>query len=772
LAIECKSRGGFKELTLKNSMNKSAVMLLFMLQLFAFSASPPAAASPKTGSISGFVRDASSGEPLPYANAYLEGTGFGSLTNVRGYFVINRLPEAKYIFKVSLLGYERWQREVFIRASQDTVFAVSLTPVPISFGDVTKTALRERFEREVQISTTALPMRQLRLVPMLAEADVFRTIQLLPGVVSRSDFSSQLYVRGGSPDQNLVLLDGVNVYNPFHLGGVFSTFNVDAIKELEFLSGGFPVEYGGRLSSVLSITNREGNTQAYHGSGSISLLSARALAEGPIPSGSFLISGRRTYFDKIFKGTDLSFPYYFYDFQGKVNLNLSHAHRLTLCGFYGDDVLDFSAEGEGDEVDVDLDWVWGNRTTSLTWRYIMRPDLYSEMIVSRSRFDNDLGAKISNSESSSLALKNRINDYTARLDLNYFGLKGHSLKLGASYTDLDFTYGISINDYRLFSYSARPELMAFYAQDHWELFPRMRIKPGLRLEYYSLGDHLRVSPRLGMQYQLLPNLALKASFGRYAQYLTTVSSEDQNFTLMDLWMPITTPYAPQSAVHYVAGYEWWLPNDLILTFEGYYKQFSNLLDLNEKGDSANPDDDYFVADGYARGAEVLLKRQSGPLQGWIGYTLSLTRRRISGVTYYPKYDRRHGFHAVLNWNIGRQWTFGAVFSYGSGMPYTPVPGKYMRYEWQLDQNTLFGELIDRPGAKNSARYPAYHRLDMSFRKEGHLFGISASPYLQIINVYNQKNVFYYFWDHGTNPSSLTTVRMFPILPTLGVDFAF
>lgn len=750
------------------------ILLLIVLAWQPLPGQPavPAAEEPALGTISGFVRDAGSGEPLPYANVYLEGTTFGALSNLRGYFVISHLPADRYQLIASLLGYDSWRGEVIVAAGRDTILTLEMAVAPISIGEVTKTAERERFEREVQISTTALPMRQLRLMPMLAEADVMRTIQLLPGVVSRSDFSSQLYVRGGSPDQNLVLLDGVTVYNPFHLGGIFSTFNVDAIKEVEFLSGAFPVEYGGRLSSVLAITNREGNTRRYTGAGSISLLSARASVEGPLPAGSFLISGRRTYFDKIFRGSDLSFPYYFYDFQGKVNLDLNSMHRLTLSGFYGDDVLNFSSEGEEDEVDVALNWLWGNRTNSLNWRAIIRPDLFSEILVSRSRFDNDLEATISSSGQASLLLDNRITDYSARADLNYFGWQGHSLKVGASWSDIDFKYGITINDYRLFSYQEQPTLFALYAQDQWEVRPRLRLRPGLRLEYYSSGAQWRLSPRLGVQYQLWPNLALRGSFGHYSQFLTTVASEDQNFSIMDLWLPITAPNEPQSAYHYVAGFEWWLPHGLIFSLEGYYKRFANLLDLNERGEAANPADDYFVADGHARGADLLLKRQSGAVQGWIGYSWGLTKRRVAQFSYYPKYDRRHSFHAVVNWSPGRRWQLGAVFSLGTGMPYTPIPGKYMHYEWHLDENALDAELADRPGAKNSARYPAYHRLDVSLRKEGRLWGIAASPYLQIINLYNQKNVFFYFWDHETNPSSLTTVRMFPILPTLGVDFVF
>ncbi|HNW59763.1 MAG TPA: TonB-dependent receptor [bacterium] len=757
---------------LKKNAEMAAILLLAALLL----APPPggrASAGDKWASISGFVRDASNGEPLPYANVYLVGTNLGTLTSLRGYFVIPHLAEGRYLFTVSLLGYQRWQSEVQLHAGADSVLTVHLTPSTIEMGEVTKTAQRERFEREVHISTVALTMRQLQVVPMLAEADVFRTLQLLPGVVSRSDFSSQLYVRGGSPDQNLVLLDGVSVYNPFHLGGVFSTFNVDAIKELEFLSGGFPVEYGGRLSSVLAVTNREGNVKSYRGSGSLSLLSVRGLAEGPLPSGSFLIAARRTYFDQVFKHTRYAFPYYFYDLQGKINLDLSQRHRLTLSGFYGDDVLDFSAEGEDEsEVDVDLNWVWGNRTTSLIWRWIIRPDLFSETILSRSRFDNDLDATVEGSGTANLMLDNRINDYSAKADVTYLGLRGHGIKLGFSWSDLDFRYGIAIDDYRLFSYTARPALLALYLQDHWQLRARLQLNSGVRLEHYSLGNRWSLSPRLGLQYQIAANLALKASYGQYTQYLTTVASDEENFSLMDLWLPISKNYRPQTARHYVAGGEWWLPHDLILTMEGYYKTFAGLLDLNEKGIASDPTDDYFVAEGTARGLELLLKRQTGPLQGWLGYSWCLTKRRTAEHTYYPKYDRRHTFHAVLNRRLGRNWTLGVVFSYGSGMPYTPIPGKYMAYEWRLDRNELSGHLVDRPGAKNSARFPLYHRMDVSLRREGHLFGISATPYLQIINLYNRKNVFYYFWDHDANPSRLTTVSMFPLLPTLGVDFAF
>ncbi len=731
----------------------------------------PAVLQERWNSLSGFVRDADSGEPLPYANVYLQESGRGGLTNQRGYFVIPKIPNGVYTIKISLLGYGSWEEEISLSGG-DVIREVRLHSSPIEMGSVTKTAERERFEREVQISQIGLSLRQLQTAPALAEADVFRTVQLLPGVVGRSDFSSQLYVRGGTPDQNLVLLDGVTVYNPFHLGGVFSTFNVDAIKTLEFHSGGFPVEYGGRLSSVLSILNRDGNSHSWQGCGGVSLLSARGVLEGPIPGGSVLLALRRTYFDQLFKGTDFEFPYYFYDIQGKMHFDLSHAHRITLSGFYGDDVLDFEREGDAESVGVDLNWVWGNRTTSASWRWIAHPEFFSEIQITRSRFDNRLQTELETSAQAAVELANRITDWSGTADIHYLGLKNHAIKWGGSYSSLDFSYAFTLDQYPLFNYREKPRLAAGYIQDQWALTRTLRISPGLRMEYFSMGDRWQFSPRMGLQYHFRPDVALKAAVGNYYQYLATVASADQNFSIMDLWLPITARYQPQSATHVIAGIEWWLSSDLIMTVEGYHKSFRHLLELNENGEFANEDDDFFELDGRAYGAEILVKKSAGKLQGWLGYSYSLTQRTRDGQHYPPKHDRRHAFYGVTNWAFAPGWVLGAVYTFGSGLPYTPVLGKYMHYEWDQDQNVLRSELYDRWGDKNSARYPAYHRMDISIRRQGRLFGLQIMPYLQIINLFNRENVFFYYWDHESNPSRLTTVTMFPFLPTLGVDFAF
>ena len=725
------------------------------------------------GTINGFVRDFDNGETLPWVNVIVKDTNLGDATNDDGYYVIHKVPPGEYILTFSMMGYEQLEKTVRVQANSTVKVNAALKPDIIEFEGVVKTAERERFEREVEISTNTISARQLQTMPMLAEADVFRTLQLLPGVVSRSDFSSQLYVRGGSPDQNLVLLDGVSVYNPFHLLGLFSTFNTDAIKEVEFMTGGFPAEYGGRLSSVLSITNNEGNSKEFEGSANISMLSAKATLQGPIPRGSYLISARRTYFDQILKGTRYDFPYYFYDFQGKINFDVSENHRLTLSGFYGDDKLDYNLDDDEEDFQVGIDWLWGNRTTSLKWRWLIHPDLYSEVLLTRSNFTLNLDLDIMSTNVASLNIENGILDQSIIADFNYFGIDGHGIKFGASQSWLDFKYAFGIDENLLFNYQTRPNLTSFYAQDQWQLSDLLSIRAGARLEHYSIGKHTKFSPRLGFKYRLYPNFALKGSFGLYHQFLTTAASDDQNFSFIDLWFPLTEQYQPLNAIHYVGGFEWWLPMDIIFSSEFYYKTMHNLLEINELGDFANPDDDFFVGDGHAAGFEILFKKSLGRFHGWLGYTFSQTQRTINSLTFYPKHDRRHNFNLVLNYDLGLGWNVGFVFTFGSGTPYTPVLGKYVRYSWNYYNNSLNDDNIyNRLGDKNSERYPSYHRMDLSVRKRWKIWGLENYPYLQIVNVYNRENVFLYFWDHDANPSEFVTVPMFPFLPTIGMEIRF
>ncbi|MCF6238015.1 MAG: TonB-dependent receptor, partial [Candidatus Marinimicrobia bacterium] len=380
-------------------------------------------------SIHGFIRDDQTGEPLPYTNIILPDLNRGGVSDGSGYFVISNLPVGTHTLIVSIIGYSRHIQSIQLPQDYNLRLDIRLDQEIIEGQTIEVSAEREKFKDLISTSTVTLDRRAIEVAPSFVEADVFRALQLLPGVQALNDFSSALYVRGSTPDQNLIMLDGITVYNPMHLGGIFSTFNTDAIKEAEFHAGGFPAQYGGRLGSILNIINREGNTEEFTGSANISLISSKLLVEGPLPTGnsellkgSWMIAGRRTYFDIIANAgwkhlvkpnldkwerensPDEIIPYYFYDFQGKVNLDIGSDHRLTWSSFYGDDVLDWKYEdtwssddwsddrygstnyySEGSEKSV-FDWRWGNFTNSLTWRWIVNPKLIAKTFIPNSRF--------------------------------------------------------------------------------------------------------------------------------------------------------------------------------------------------------------------------------------------------------------------------------------------------------------------------------------------------------------------------------------------------
>ena len=373
-------------------------------------------------SISGFVRDISNGEPISYANVFISNSTIGSTTNRDGYFALSDLQVGKYELNVTMIGFASYKDSVELLTDESVRLDIVLRSQVLESSEILVTAERQKFQRAIESSQISLDIRELNSAPAFIEPDVFRTLQMLPGVQTTSDFSSALYVRGSTPDQNLIMLDGIAIYNPYHLGGIFSTFNTDAIKEADFRAGGFSARYGGRMGAILNVINREGNTEKIKGSANLSLISSKILIEGPVPKwrgikGSWMFSGRRTYIDKVANalkipngqkredGSEIyyEFPYYFYDYQMKANIDLNQDHRLTFTRFYGDDVLDFSYEdplrvARGNNVTVQqefhigLDWPWGNKTNGLTWRWIISPKIIAKTFISSSRyrFDFDL----------------------------------------------------------------------------------------------------------------------------------------------------------------------------------------------------------------------------------------------------------------------------------------------------------------------------------------------------------------------------------------------
>lgn len=782
-------------------MKKTAIILSLILLLNI----PLLAAS---GSVSGFVNNEADGEPIRYVNVFLDDTRLGAVTNQDGYYIILNVPEGEYTLTVSMIGYRLEKRPVRVGSGEYVKEHFNLVPEDIRLEEVVVTAEREKFRQEIKISTVTMDQSQLRTVPVLVEADLFRAIQMLPGVSTGSDFSSALYVRGGSPDQNLILLDGITVYNPYHFGGLFSTFNTDAIKEAEFIAGGFPAEYGGRMSSVLDIQNREGNAKEYHGSGNISLLSSKLLFEGPIPRGSFMISGRRTYFDAIWETArsvyngivqediPFNFPYYFYDLQAKINVDISDKHRTTLSGFYGNDVLWFKEEFKegapgqpGYRYDYyGFDWTWGNNTTSLKHRWLIRPDLIAKFFVARSRFNFDVDFLIkeeyyneqdSGDVKSGMQLKiyDYISDWSEGLDLVWMLNPKHTLEFGGFHKYINFELGAGLNQLSLLDSLNRAREWGFYIQEKYRPSPLFIFQPGLRLTRYSIKSHWYPDFRLKGKYLATEKLAITLAGGTVHQFLQTANFENEMVRFIDLWFPTLKDQEPSKATHLNAGIEYW-HNNIQFTLEGYYKKYDHLLTMSEDigGERLLS---FIEAEGYSFGIELLAKKTTGDLTGWIGYSFMRTLKRESEAAgwYPPKYDRTHNLNVVARYDINKQWFFSSSLVWSTGNPYSQIYGNF-HYTDPLDGRINRMEIY---GERNGERYPDYFRWDAGINRRGKLFNQDVVWYFHVINLTNHRNVFLYLYenydarfDPETNSSVITRrpISMFPLLPTFGVEFKF
>jgi len=654
----------------KGTYIKKLIIIFIIISAKLFAQSNP--------SISGFVREDATGEPLSYVNVFLRGTTLGTATRQDGYYVIPSVPSGKYDIIVSIIGYEHILQPIVLKVGEDLRIDFRLKVAPVTGEEVTVVADRIKFKEAQETSTINITMREINVVPGFIEADVFRAIQLLPGVQSINDFSSALYVRGSTPDQNLIMLDGITVYNPFHLGGVFSTFNTDAIKEAEFSAGGFPARYGGRMGSILNVINREGNTEEFSAKANISLLSSKALFEGPIPKwvklkGSWMLAGRRTYFDKIANGAMyfvkeyqkrhdpyydendyIKFPYYFYDIEGKINIDLGINHRLTLSSFYGNDVFYIDTKDEYIEDNTEnnyyfknkdeeiFDWDWGNHTNSLTWRWIVSPNLIVRTFIakSRSHFEIDMdsnGSRVEIMENDTSRFNGEyyidvfdiVKDKTIESEIVWTPSKKHILTTGLQHKNLNFNLGMKFRweekqDDHASSEEHTPLWMvespfeqSFYLQDKWNISPLFSTQLGLRLSRYSLHNNIYAEPRIGLKYLLRENLALKLSLGKYHQFLTTANPQDENLRFIDIWLAIPEDKKASRAYHTILGMEYLSKQNVLFRVETYYKDFDNLLTLKQgevftEEDNGEikfePFNEFWDTKAYAYGLEFLIRK--------------------------------------------------------------------------------------------------------------------------------------------------------------------
>jgi hypothetical protein len=737
-------------------------------------------------SINGFVTDAANGEPLAYANVYLENTQYGSATNEKGYYVLQDIPAATYTLVFSYIGYKTVSLEINLETRSITK-NVEMDPAVIQIEEIQISAERTRFEQDVEISHITFTPREIQSVPGLVEKDLIKILQLMPGIVTMHDLSNKLYVRGGSPDENLVLLDGITVYNPStHLFGLFSTFNPDAVDDAELYAGGFPAQYGDRLSSVLNITTKEGNSKKLSGQASVGLVTSKILLEGPIPNGSFLLNCRRTYLDalvwaysKIKKDT-LSLPYYFYDGIAKINFNPSPENRFTLTGFGGSDVMSFE-ESFTDESEDKIGLEWGNRGASLRWRRVFNPKFYGEILGAWSNFLTHFKYEDFTDSTNNMHIYEDIIDYTIKCDCNYFVNDIHTIDIGVDGKFLKIGYNLDVQKLRLLDKEHETQLITGYVQDKWSLVPSILfVQTGLRISYYSIGNRWNYDPRFGIKYHFQPNSALNLALSKHQQFIVTINSQESYFSIFDFWRPVDSIHDIPTSYHAIAGIEHWFGGNTIMTFEPYFKYYHDLL-LPEEDDIAfsTPSESLRIGSGYSMGVDFFLKKSYRDIFGWVSYSLAYTRREQGGNYYSPRYDRRHNTNFVLGFTIPhmipllKNGKMSMRWYFATGLPYAEDLGRYRYRYYDSVKQRWENKWVTIRGPRDAHRLPISHRLDLHLEKNFHLLGMKGSWYIDIVNVYDQENILFHTWDYDEDPPRKESYAVLPIpIPSLGINIRF
>ena len=711
---------------------------------------------------------------VPQMLVEIVGTRLQAQTDSTGGFVLRGAPSRDVL--ITARGPAFRPDTVFLPADRDTVtlylprLVLQLAPVEVR-GE--KIESRVRFEQMAQPSVISISGEEMRTaVPMLFEPDVIRTVQLLPGTVAKNDYSIGYNVRGGESDQNLVLLDGVTVFNPSHLGGLFSTFDADAIGQTDFLTGGFPAGYSGRLSSVLDIGVRPGDANGVHGSTQVSLLSSKLLMEGPLPGrASWLGSLRRTYLDAVVSAfTKEVLPYYFTDGLAKLHLPTGPDAFVSLTAYRGRDALDFPLVDSAESRDrVDLVFNWGNALLGV----VARQPLGSTVVEARGavsdfsstlgllpdlvRFDN--GARL---WSGAVSVEPRLGErHTTRFGL---GVERYTMRYDLSSPTLNTT---------VFTARYAPTVWSAYADEQWTPREWLRLRPGLRLEHVPQARFTGVSPRIAYKAFLTPDLALTGSAGRYFQPVHSIRDQELPITIYEFWIGADQYIPVARSDHLVLGLEGWLDPTVQFTVEGYRKTFDNLVTPNRAQDVRRQGDEYVPATGTAWGVDALLRRHLGAVTGWIAYSFTKATREAEGVTYPPAHDRRHTLNVVLQAPGPLGADLSLRWGYGSALPYTGFLGQWDHRFYDATSHQFTDRLEEViPGPINGERYPPYSRLDLGLRWSFRKLGATWQPYLQAVNLYNRRNVFFYFFDYGDAPPTRTGVSQLPVLPTFGLEVRF
>ncbi|HEV2132322.1 MAG TPA: TonB-dependent receptor [Longimicrobiaceae bacterium] len=737
-----------------------------------------------------------------------------TLSDAEGAYRLVGVPAGRYRVAAAHLGFAAEEREVVLRGGERRRLDLALRIEAVVLEGIDVRARRDaareraRFETEAGVTARVVSAEQIKLLPGLAEADVLRSIEVLPGVISTSDFSSAFNVRGGSADQNLILLDGFPIFNPFHLGGLFSVFNSDALARAELFAGGFGAEYGGRVSSVLTVESRAGGGEGegLRGEAGVSLLASRLALHGNLPAavprllggreGGWLLSGRRSYFDKLLAPV-VDFPYHLTDLQGHINVGVAGGGRIRFTGYTGRDVLDlsdFTPPGGSDAESVlRLRWNWGNDVLGARWEQPLGGGAWLlDTRAGFSRFRDELVLL----DFDDTRFGGAISQLMLRSDLRR-DFASASVATGIEVSRMEYENSAETGGTSFFSRADHGVLGSGYGALRWRPAESWIVEPGVRLDVWNAADTTRAtfSPRLAVKRFLDSDqeAAVKLAIGRYTQFLHSLRNEE--FPLSnDVWI-LAGPSVPavvsdqlQVGIEQFWGEEWYA------SVEAYGRLFRGVTEFNPAGDPNDVSDDVHDGTGRSYGLDVLVRRSMGRLTGWTTVSLLRAERSFPNpladgwedlpptVSFPPIFDRRVDVDLVLEYRLPWEVQAGARWNFGSGLPYTRPVAQYVGWEYDLREGdyrlpTSRARRDGVPlyvvlGERNTQRYPAYHRLDMTLRRTFQPRWGTLTPYLQVLNGYNRRNVLFYFYNYNRNPPTRSGISMFPLLPTIGVEASF
>lgn len=754
--------------------------------------------------ISGYVHEQGSSELLIGVNIYHPEMKIGTTTNSYGFYSIT-LPATDTVLLVfSYVGYRAEFRKVLL--NQNVELNINLLSDGMLKEVEVVAGKYDKISEVPQMSVIDIPISQMKDIPaLLGEKDVLKVLQLMPGVQSGSEGNSGLYVRGGGPDQNLIILDDAVVYNAYHLFGFFSLFNGDALKSVKLTKGGFPARFGGRLSSVIEMNMKDGNKEEFHGEGGIGLISSRLMLEGPLKKNksSFLVSGRRTYLDILSQPLmpdDSKGGYYFYDLNAKLNYDFGRKDKIYLSGYFGKD--SFFAREKSEWGALDMGFNWGNATGTFRWNHLFNKRLFSNtsLIFSHYKLNIDVKDTFQNDKEFTLDYFSGIRDVSFKYDLDYLPNPQHSIKAGIITTFHRFSpSAVVLKDTEANEFKKEVENIdvvesGVYIEDTFQPFSQLRINGGMRISYFLAENksYINPEPRITASYQLKDDFSIKASYAKMNQYVHLLSNTGIGLPT-DLWVPSTSQVAPQRSQQIAVGIAKDIMNrNLTFTAEAYYKKSDNIIGYKEGAsfllvdnlgstEKINWESIITPGQGWAYGMEFLLQRKIGKFSGWAGYTLSWNQLQFdslnSGQKFWARYDRRHDISLVGIYSPNERITFSGTWVYGTGNAITLPHAEFDSNEHKISHESWWysSRGIDY-GLRNDFRMKAYHRLDLGIQFHKRKKWGERTWEISVYNAYNRKNPFFYFLgrkgDMNYTETVLKQVTLFPIIPSVSYSFKF